>query len=98
MPFFPASLKPVARRWCQRRVSGRFKHSVTVSPQLQYSCLDRWLDSAPPELRAVRPCACEPRIDSFSNNPALELRECTKHLKHRLASASRGIESLLMKK
>ena len=74
-----------------------FEYAVTIGSQFQYSGLHRRLNSASPELCAIRPCARKTRIDSFPNNPPLELGEYAEHLKHRLARGRRSIEPLLMK-
>ena len=78
--------------------SADLENAVAVCSQLQYACLDRGLNSAAPELCAIRPSASKTSIDSFSNDPSLELSEYAKHLKHGFARGGRSIESLLVQK
>ena len=73
------------------------KNAVTIGSQFEYSRLYRRLNPTPARLRTVRPSAREPSIDSFSNDPSLELRKYAEHLKHRLARGRRRIEPLLVK-
>jgi hypothetical protein len=65
--------------------------AIALCPQFFYSRLDRRLDPTPAQLRTVRPGARESGIDSFSNDPSLELCKHAEHLKHRLARGRRCI-------
>jgi hypothetical protein len=67
------------------------ENAVTIGSQFEYSRLYRRLNPTPAQLRTVRPSAREPGIDSFSNDPSLELCKHAEHLKHRLARGRRCI-------
>src|SRR3981189_518546 len=66
-------------------LSADLENAVAIGPQLQYTRLHRWLNSASAELGALRFRASEPSVDTLSDDSPFKLGEDTEHLKNRLA-------------